>query len=137
MSYAGEVFSKNYVREGISLLKASIGMDGIHSNHLKISSELLVELLSRLLSCFVTHGYTPHNMISGTINPTVKDRYGDLSSSDNYRPVMSSSVILKLFEYCLLKKISPYVKINDRKHRFRPNHSTGTACMFFKETVMN
>ena len=50
---------------------------------------------------------------------------------------MSSSVFFKLFEYCLQKKISPYVRFNDQQHGFRPNYSTGTACFVLKETVLN
>ena len=45
------------------------------------------------------------DILKGIIGPTVKDRYGNLNKSDNYIPVISSSVFLKLFEYCLLNKI--------------------------------
>ena len=49
---------------------------------------------------------------------------------------MISSVFLKLFEYCLLGKIEPFFKLNDRQHGFRKDHSTSTACFTLKETVM-
>ena len=71
------------------------------------------------------------------INPRVKDKYGDVSNSNNYRPVMSSSVFLKLFEYCLLQKIEKSIKLNDRQHGYRSNYSTSTACYVLKETVLN
>ena len=48
---------------------------------------------------------------------------------------MSSSVLLKLFEYCLLEKIGPYIELNDRQHGFRQSYSTTTACLTLKETV--
>ena len=69
--------------------------------------------------------------------PTVKNKLGNLSSSDNYRPIMNSSVFLKLFEYCLLLKIQPYIVLNDRQHGFRKKYSTATACFLIKETIMN
>ena len=50
---------------------------------------------------------------------------------------MSSSVFYKLFEYCILKHINPYINLNDRQHGFRPNYSTTTACIVLKETVFN
>ena len=62
---------------------------------------------------------------------------GDISSSDNYRPVMSSSIFLKLLEYCILHRIEPNIKLNDRQHGFRANHSTTSACLVLKETVSN
>ena len=130
-------FSKADIKEGIKELKCSIGMDGIHSNHLKYCDDLFSELISLLFSTFTKHEYAPQSLIRGMIIPTVKDKFGDVESSNNYRPIMSSSVILKLFEYCLLKKISPYLEISDAQHGFRPNHSTVTACTVLKETIYN
>ena len=130
-------FSKSDIKDGIAKLKCSLGIDGIHSNHLKFCSESFSELLTLLFRSFIFHHYVPLNLIRGLITPTIKDRFGDLTSSNNYRPVMQSSVILKLFEYCLLKKISPYIELSDSQHGFRPNHSTTTACAVLKETVSN
>ena len=76
-------------------------------------------------------------MLQGVITPIIKDTLGDMTSSDNYRPVMSSSVFLKLLEYCILHKIEPNIKLDDRQHGFRTNHSTTTACLILKETVLN
>ena len=76
-------------------------------------------------------------MIRGIITPIVKNRLGNLSSSDNYRPIMDSSVFLKLFEYCLKLKIEPFILLNDRQHGFRKSYSTATACFILKETIMN
>ena len=76
-------------------------------------------------------------MIKGIITPIVKNKFGNLCSSDNYRPIMNSSVFLKLFEYCLLLKIEPYIKLNDRQHGFRKSYSTATACFMLRETILN
>ena len=75
-------------------------------------------------------------MIRGIVTPVIKDKLGDCTSSSNYRPIIISSVFLKLFEYILLSKIEPFFKLNDRQHGFRKNHSTSTACLTLKETVM-
>ena len=102
-----------------------------------MSSDLFNELISKLFFSFVVHSYIPIAMLRGSITPIIKDRFGDHSSSDNYRPVMSSSVFLKLFEYCLLERIEPFVKLNSRQHGFRSNYSTSSACLVLKETVHN
>ena len=109
----------------------------VHSNHFTLSSELLIELLCGIFTGFVVHGYVPIDFLRGVITPLVKNKLGDLSSSNNYRPVMSSSIFLKLFEYCLLDKIDPYVNLNDRQHGFRKNYSTSTAFFTLKETIMH
>ena len=131
------LFSLKDIKQSLKLLKPGIGCDNVHTNHLLCSPDSFLDLLSKLFSVCVIHGYLPLDMIKGTINPLVKDAHGELSSSDNYRPVMLSSVFLKLFEYCLLEKINPYLTFNDRQHGFRPNYSTSTACLILKETVLN
>lgn len=130
-------FSKHDVLEGIKKLKPSVGMDGIHSNHLKFCPDSCVNLIAELYSSFSRHFHVPVNLLKGIITPTVKDRFGDLRNSDNYRPVMSSSAFYKLLEYCLLSHIEPHVTLNDRQHGFRSNYSTSTACLVLKETVLN
>ena len=131
------LFSLKDIKRSLKMLKPGIGCDNIHTNHLLYSPDSLLDLISKLFSACVIHGYLPVDMIKGMINPLVKDPYGDLSNSDNYRPVMLSSVLLKLFEYCLLEKISPYFSFNDRQHGFRPKYSTSTACFVFRETMSN
>ena len=130
-------FSKVDIKKGIGKLKCGIGLDGIHSNHLKNCPDVFIEFLSLLLESFVFHRYMPGDMIKGVINPTIKDRFGNIASSDNYRPVMQSSMLLKLFEYCLLEKVLPFVELSDSQHGFRSNHSTVTACAVLKETIFN
>ena len=129
--------SHNDVCRGIKQLKYGIGMDWIHSNHLKYCPESYRFLISELFSSFSRHEYVPKNLIKALISPTIKDKFGDFRSSDNYRPVMLSSVFFKLLEYCLLPKISPYIKLNDRQHGFRSNFSTTTAFFILKETILN
>ena len=77
------------------------------------------------------------DILRGLINLTIKNQFGNILSSDNYRPIMSSSVFLKLFEYCLLEKIKNNVVLNDRQHGFRNSYSTSTACFVLKETILN
>ena len=131
------LFTANDIRESIKCLKPSIGHDNIHSNHLILAPDVLIEILAKFFLACLIHSYLPFDMIYGIINPVIKDFYGDLTNSDNYRPVMLSSVFLKLFEYCILNKISGYFRFNDRQHGFRPKYSTSTACLSLKETVFN
>ena len=129
--------SQSNVREAIRQLKCTIGDDMIHSNHFKFCSDQYIDILAKMLSSFLSHAYIPKDMMQGTITPTLKDQFGSLSDSGNYRPVMSSSVFLKVLEYCILLQINPFVKLNDRQHGYRENYSTSTACFVLKETVFD
>ena len=130
-------FSVNDVKRAIGSLKTEIGFDNIHSSHLKLCPQICLELISMLFFSFLVHNHITISLSKGIITPFIKDKFGDLSNSDNYRPVMSSSVLLKVLEYCILHKIEPGISLNDRQHGFRHNYSTSTACLVLKETVMN
>ena len=86
------LFSLSDIKQSLKLLKPGIGCDNVHTNHLLFSPDSFLDLLSKLFSACIIHGYLPLDMLKGTINPLVKDAHGDLSSSDNYRPVMLSSI---------------------------------------------
>ena len=129
----GKVDVKNVIEK----LKYSIGHDFIHSNHLKFCTDLFRVILAMLLSSFIIHSYVPADLIYGVINPTVKDPYSSLSDSGNYRPVMSSSVFLKVLEYCILFKISDFIFLNDRQHGFREGYSTSSAAFILRESIFN
>ena len=50
----------------------------------------------------VSHSYVSVSFGVGILIPVPKDKSGDLSSSDNYRPITLSPVFSKLFELVLL-----------------------------------
>ena len=124
------------IKDSIKVMKDTVGYDHIHTKHSMFNSAVFLELIARLFTSFIIHNYIPVDMIRGIITPVVKDKLGDCTSSSNYRPIIISSVFLKLFEYCLLRKIEPFFKLNDRQHGFRKDHSTSTACFTLKETIM-
>ena len=132
---AGRMFSKEDIHKGIAKLRPSIGPDNVHANHLKLSTDLFEHLIALFFSSSILHGYISLDILKGTIGPTIKDRYGNLQCSDNYRPVISSSVFLKLFEYCILEKIEDCLNFSDKQHGFKSNHSTSSACLILKETI--
>ena len=45
-----------------------------------------------LFTSFIIHNYIPSDMLRGVVIPVIKDKFGDISMIDNYRPIMSSSV---------------------------------------------
>ena len=65
------------------------------------------------------HGYLPVNYGSGIVVPILKDKCGDLSSVDNYRPVTLSPVIAKIFECVLLIKYGDFLISDNRQFGFK------------------
>ena len=63
-------------------------------------------------------------MLKGVIIPTVKDRFGDKSSVDNFSEIMNSSCFFKVFEYCILPILKSYTQKSPLQFAYRPNTST-------------
>ena len=75
-------------------------------------------------------------MLIGEIRPVIKNERGDKQSSDNYRPVMNSPVLLKLFEYCLLPRLESFCNISPRQFGFRKNTSCLMPVTMLKEIIL-
>ena len=74
-------------------------------------------------------------MIYGEIRPVIKSKTSSKNDSDNYRPVLSSSVLLKVFEYCLLTFLKKYLRLNNRQFGYRSDTSCLSAISLVKETI--
>ena len=63
------------ILKSLKLLKPGLGCDNIHTNHLLCSPDSFLDLIAKLFSACIMHGYLPLDMIKGTINPLVKDAH--------------------------------------------------------------
>ena len=111
-----------------------VGYDGIHNNHLSSSA---LEFVGRLFNSCLIHSYFPDSLIAGIkvflvlrvpmvmliIVPT------------NYREVMISSNIFKLFEYSLLPSLKYFTSLSSLQFGYRPNTSTMLATAVVKEIL--
>ena len=130
----GRIFLAD-VDRAITRLSTSIGHDFILSKHIEYMPEEFKTLLARLYSYFVIHTYVPDVMLIGELRPTSKNSVSQQFVSDNYRPVLNSLILLKLFEYTLEPTLSKHVNLNNRQFGYRQ----GTGCMMaaavVKETI--
>ena len=61
------------------------------------------------------HGYVPHSLMKTIIIPLVKNKYGDLSDLNNYRPVAIAATISEVFETILLNRCENYLDTSDNQ----------------------
>ena len=72
----------------------------------------------------LSHGYLPSTLIKTTIVPIVKNKFGNNSDSNNYRPIAIATITSKLLESVLLLKCSDYLTTCDNQFGFKLSHGT-------------
>ena len=99
-----KLFDTDLVKAAVKKLKVDKSdVSGLFtSDCLKSAPEIFFSELSTLFRSFLVHGYICQDLIVCALSPIVKDPNGDISSSKNYRGIAISSLILKVFDNCLL-----------------------------------
>ena len=123
------------LRELIKRLNVGEGHDYIHTLFLRKMSNNLLQLISSFMNACFSHCFVPESVLNGDINPTIKDAKENSTESSNYRQVMQSSNLLKLFEIHILDIISEKISFNNNHFGYRKYTSTTDACLILKETI--
>ena len=81
------------------------------------------------------HCYMPQSMINSVIIPKIKNKSGDFTDKNNYRPIALSSTISKLFEHIIIIRLEEYLWTNDHQFRFKFGHSTDLCIYALTEFI--
>ena len=81
----------------------------------------------------VKHGHLPHALTKVVLVPIVKDKTGNISEKDNYRPIALASVSPKLLETLIFMRCKENLKTTDHQFGFKPAHGTDMAIYAVKE----
>ena len=73
--------------------------------------------------------------MSVVLVPIVKDKTGQISSKDNYRPIALASVMSKLIERIILERIETCLLTSSNQFGFKSNHGTDLCISVLKEIV--
>ena len=132
-----ERFTPSEVIDGLKGLKKgkSPGLDSIYSEHFKYSHDKISILLCLLFNAMLIHGYIPSDAMDTIIVPIIKDKKGDCTDKDNYRPVAITCVISKILELVILKRCESALSTTDNQFGFKPGLGTDT-CMFSLKQII-
>ena len=107
------VVSTNCVSEIVDNLECgkSAGPDEIWVEHLKFLNDKISILIALCFTVCLSHGYLPTALIETTIVPihVVKNKSGNLSDSNNYRPIALATIVSKILETFVLIKCGEYL----------------------------
>jgi len=96
---------------------------------------LVIIHLNKLFNLLIRHGYVPNLLGEGVIVPLLKDKNGDISSSENYRAITINSVLVKIFETCMLHKFKEFFYSHDLQFGFKRKFGCSAALFSAQQVV--
>ena len=130
-------FTSSEVSKVITQLKAgkSCGKDSLYGEHFKYAHNKINVMLALVFNCIVIHGFLPESIMDTLIRPLVKDKKGNLSQSDNYRPLAITCIASKAIELLILGRYEVLLKTTDNQFGFKSKHSTDLCVYSLKHVI--
>ncbi|KAG7308299.1 hypothetical protein JYU34_006995 [Plutella xylostella] len=134
---SGVRFTAKEVKQAIRSITGgkSPGHDSLSIEHLVHAGVHLPRVLAMFYSCCLVHSYLPDDMMRCVVVPVVKDKMGDLSVTNNYRPISLATVLAKVFDRLMERQLDNYLKLNERQFGFKEGCSTESAILVLKSTI--
>lgn len=129
--------TRDCINEARASLKSrkSMGADGIAPEHFKYAHDIIDIHLEAVFNAMLRQSYLPQSFMPVTIVPIVKSISGDISSTNNYRPIAIATSASKLLELCLLDCLEPLLVTSDNQFGFKAGCSTDQCIFMLKEHI--
>ena len=109
---------------------------GLSSDAFLQAPDLLFNLLSMVFKDWMTHGAITKTVIACALIPLLKGNKNP-DESDSYRAIASSTIILKIFEKCILLVWGDAFHSDSLQFGFKRNCSTSTASWLANEVLQH
>ena len=134
-----EKMTTSVVKEAAMKMKSN-KMDvsqGYSSECLKNAPTCLFENLSLVFRTWLYHGKVTSSILVCAFLPLIKSNLKDPAASESYRALGGSSLILKLFESCIISIWGDKLNSDTLQFGFKKNCSTGTASWMVHEVLQH
>ena len=132
-----EKIDTNVVKEALKKMKPNK-----HDNVFITSSNCytegpssLVEHLKNMIHLILVHGYIPQQLLLCSLYPLVKDKFGDITESDNYRAIGGGNLLLKLLDLVFIGQEEDKLDVNELQFAYQKGVSTTTCSLAVKTVV--
>ena len=105
------------------------------SNTLKNAPNLLFVHLSVIIKSYLIHAHVSTVLLLSTLVPIIKDKMGDICSSQNYRSIAISSLILKILDWIIILLFGTSLGLDDLQFSYQENCSTTMCSYLVIETI--
>ena len=85
---------------------------------------ILYDMLTAILRGYITHAHISDFLLVSNLIPIVKDKLADMTSSNNYRSIAISSLVMKIFDWVIILAFSKHLKFDDLQFGYQANVST-------------
>ena len=106
-----------------------------NSDCLTNAPPILFEQLALIFQFYLFHGHMTDVLLLSTLVPLVKDKLGNLCSSDNYRSIAISSLILKIFDWVMILLFGEKLHLDALQFGYQENCSTNMCTWMAVETI--
>ena len=131
-----KVFPEEIVKAVKNLKRGkSVGMDELSAEHLIYAHKFASFHLNKLFTAIFRYSYIPDKFMDVIMVPLVKNKCGDITSINNYRPISLSNVISKVFEAIIVEKCKDYLIVNDNQFAFKDKLST-EMCVYTLKQIL-
>ena len=103
--YSANSISVDDVSNGLKLVKLgkSCGVDGLSAEHFIYAGNYVKVYLSILFTSFISHSYLSDGSMKSAIIPLSKNKTGDTTDKNNYRPIALVTAMSKYLNYVFRK----------------------------------
>ena len=84
----------------------------------------------------ILHGHLPDRLMDTCLIWQIKDKKGNISDKDNYRPIAITCASSKILELVILEQFGQYFETNSNQFGFKKGHATD-MCVFVMKEVIN
>ena len=120
--------------KAVKLGKAA-GIDGLSAEHFVCAHTSVSVHLSLLFTSMLSHGHMPAGLMKTAIVPILKNRQGDTSDKNNYRPIAIVIALSKIFELCIMRMIETHLVTSDNQFGFKREHGPD-LCIYTVKSVI-
>ena len=107
----------------------------MYSDHFLNATDLVINVLSQLITAMLKHGTASHLVNKAVIKPIPKNKRKSLSESNNYRAICKNTVVSKIIDYVIIDQIEDKLKTSQYQFAYKSGFSTSLCSFLVAETI--
>ena len=92
-------------------------------------------MLTAILTGYITHAHVSDFLLVTNLISIVKDKLADVTNSNNYLSIATSSLVMKIFDWVIILAFSKHLKFDDLQFGYQADVSTSVCTWTAVETI--